>query len=215
MKKYQSYKCAICGNEVEVQNVGGGKLVCCGEPMGIVNENVTAVNLMKAFAGESMARNKYQFFAELAEKEGYHAIARHFMEASENERWHAIAQFKLYNNLINGAELNSTLKNIEYAMAGEHYEYTTMYPEFAALAEAEGLPDIARIFRAIAKVEVEHEREYGELKAALEADGFFSSKEDEYWVCEVCGHVHRGKKAPGVCPLCKVSKEYFKRENLH
>jgi len=215
VKKYQSYKCAICGNEVEVQNVGGGKLVCCGEPMGVVNENVTAVNLMKAFAGESMARNKYQFFAELAEKEGYHAVARHFMEASENERWHAIAQFKLYNNLVNGVELNSTLKNIEYAMAGEHYEHTTMYPEFAALAEAEGLLDIARIFRAIAKVEVEHEREYGELKAALEADGFFSGEEEESWVCEVCGHVHRGKKAPGACPLCKVPKEYFKRESLY
>ena len=88
-----------------------------------------------------------------------------------------------------------------------------MYPEFEAIATEEGLKEIARMLKAIGKVEVEHEKEYRELLDALEAEGFFESDEEEEWVCEVCGHVHRGKKAPGACPLCRVTKEYFKKRN--
>lgn len=214
MRKYESYKCSKCGNEVEVQNVGGGTLTCCGQEMECITENLTAVNLMKAFAGESMARNKYDLFADIAEEEGWHAIARHFREAAINEKWHARAQYKACNELLEGEELHVTAENLVSAAAGEKYEHETMYPEFEEIAKEEGHSKIARLFKAIGKVEVEHEREYLELRQMLEDEGFFESEEDDTWVCEVCGHVHRGKKAPKSCPLCKVDQEYFKREFL-
>ncbi len=214
MRQYETYKCQKCGNEVEVQSVGGGVLTCCGEAMKCVTTDLTAVNLMKAFAGESMARNKYDLFADVAEEEGWHAVARHFREAAENEKWHARAEFKAYHKIVDGKELEITAKNLISAAEGENYEHTIMYPNFAKIAEDEGKKDIARLFNAIGKVEVEHEREYLELKKMLDEEGFFESGEEDVWVCEVCGHVHRGKKAPGACPLCKASKEYFKREFL-
>jgi desulfoferrodoxin-like iron-binding protein len=211
MRENESYRCSVCGNEVEVAHVGGGKLVCCGQEMECVTENLTAVNLMKAFAGESQARNKYEFFADVAREEGLHRIARFFQEAADNEKYHAMAEFKAYNKLVNDIELDSTQKNLQYAADGERYEHEEMYPNFAAIAKEEGLDNIARLFRAIGKVEVEHEREYLELKAALEAEGFFDSENNEEYICEVCGHVHRGKKAPKQCPLCKAGQEYFKK----
>ena len=213
MKKYQTYKCPKCGNEVEVQNVGGGTLVCCGMDMECTTENLTAVNLMKAFAGESQARNKYEFFAQVALDEGYHRVARFFQEAADNEKYHAMAEFKAYNQLVNDVELDTTAKNLQYAADGEKYEHETMYPEFEEVAKEEGLKAIARLFKAIGKVEVEHEAEYLALKKALQEDGFFESDEDVEWVCEVCGHVHRGKKPPASCPLCRVDREYFKKKS--
>ena len=214
MKKYESYKCDKCGNEVEVQNVGGGTLVCCGEDMKCTTTNLTVVNLMKAFAGESQARNKYEFFGEIAREAGWHKIAEHFEEAATNEKYHAKKELEMYNKLMYGMDMFETFKNLDTAIEGENYEHEIMYPEFAKIAEEEGHKDIARIFKAIAKVEVEHEREYKELKKYLEEEGFFQSEEEEFWVCEVCGHVHRGKKAPKACPLCKAGQEYFKREHL-
>ena len=213
MRQYETYKCNKCGNEVEVQNVGGGKLTCCGDEMEMITENLTAVNLMKAFAGESQARNKYEFFAEVAFNESLHRIARFFQEAADNEKYHAMAEFKAYNKLVNDVELDSTKKNIQYAADGEKYEHEEMYPNFEAIAKEEGLKEIARMFKAIGKVEVEHEHEYLELKQALIDEGFLESDTEEEWVCEVCGHVHRGKKPPGACPLCRVEKEYFKKRN--
>jgi len=212
MRQYETYKCNKCGNEIEVQEVGGGTLVCCGEDMECITQNLTAVNLMKAFAGESQARNKYEFFADVAMEEGLHRIARHFQEAANNEKYHAMAEYKAYNQLVNNIELDTTKKNLAYAADGERYEHEEMYPNFEAIAKEEGLKDIARLFRAIGKVEVEHEAEYLALKAALEAEGFFDSQNNEEWICEVCGHVHRGKKAPKACPLCKVGQEYFKKK---
>lgn len=214
MRKYETYKCEKCGNEVEIQAVGGGELVCCGQNMKCITENLTAVNLMKAFAGESMARNKYDLYADAAEKEGFHAVAKHFREAALNEMWHARAEFKEYNKMTLGIELENTKENLVHGMEGENYEHSIMYPEFEEVAKSEGYSAIARLFRAIAKVEVEHEREYNELKTMLEDEGFFESNEEDVWVCEVCGHVHRGKKAPPACPLCKAPQEYFKREFL-
>jgi len=211
MRQYESYKCNKCGNEIELQEVGGGTLVCCGDEMEMITDNLTAVNLMKAFAGESQARNKYEFFADVAFSEGLHRIARHFQEAANNEKYHAMAEYKAYNKLVHDIELDTTQKNLTYAADGERYEHEEMYPNFAAIAKEEGLSDIARLFRAIGKVEVEHEREYLELKAALEAEGFFDSEDNEEYICEVCGHVHRGKKAPVACPLCKAGQEYFKK----
>ncbi|EOH9729962.1 ferritin family protein [Campylobacter jejuni] len=214
MRQYETYKCQKCGNEVEVQNVGGGKLSCCGEEMKCIATDLTAVNLMKAFAGESMARNKYDLFADVAEEEGWHAVARHFREAAENEKWHARAEFKAYHEIVDGKPLEVTTKNLVSAAEGENYEHTTMYPNFAKIAEDEGKKAIARLFTAIGKVEIEHEREYLALKKMLEEEEFFNSEVEELWVCEVCGHIHRGKKAPAACPLCKAPKEYFKREFL-
>lgn len=214
MRQYETYKCQKCGNEVEVQNVGGGKLSCCGEEMECITTDLTAVNLMKAFAGESMARNKYDLFADVAEEEGWHAVARHFREAAENEKWHARAEFKAYHEIVDGKPLEVTTKNLVSAAEGENYEHTTMYPNFAKIAEDEGKKAIARLFTAIGKVEIEHEREYLALKKMLEEEEFFNSEVEELWVCEVCGHIHRGKKAPAACPLCKAPKEYFKREFL-
>ncbi len=213
MRQYETYKCNKCGNEVEVQNVGAGTLVCCGEDMECITQNLTAVNLMKAFAGESQARNKYEFFADMAHEEGYHRISRFFQEAADNEKYHAMAEFKAYNKLVNNIELDTTKKNLQYAADGERYEHEEMYPNFADIAKDEGFKEIARMLTAIGKVEVEHEAEYLELKKALEEEGFFASNENEEYVCEVCGHVHRGRKAPGKCPLCGVGKEYFKKRN--
>lgn len=214
MRQNESYKCPKCGAIVEVVEVGGGKLTCCGVEMECITKNLTEVNLMKAFAGESQARNKYDLYGDLAQEAGYHAIARHFHEAAENEKWHARAEFKKYHELI-GDPIDKMDKNLLDAAAGENYEHTTMYPNFAKIAEEEGLKDVARLFTAIGKVEVEHEREYLALKDMLESEGFFAGEDDgQAWVCEVCGHVHRGKKAPGACPLCKAPKEFFKREFL-
>lgn len=196
------------------QNVGGGKLSCCGVEMECITQDLTAINLMKAFAGESMARNKYDLFADVAEEEGWHAVARHFREAAENEKWHARAEFKAYHEIVDGKPLEVTTKNLVTAAEGENYEHTTMYPNFAKIAEDEGKKAIARLFTAIGKVEIEHEREYLALKKMLEEEEFFNSEVEELWVCEVCGHIHRGKKAPAACPLCKAPKEYFKREFL-
>ena len=161
MKQYETYKCNSCGCEVEVQKTGtNAKLSCCGNEMEMITENLTAVNLMKAFAGESQARNKYEFFAQIAFDEGFHKIAKFFKEAAENEKYHAIAEFKAYNKLVHNIELDSTKNNIQYAADGEKYEHEEMYPNFEAIAKEEGLKEIARMFKAIGKVEVEHEKEY-------------------------------------------------------
>ncbi len=214
MRQYETYKCNKCGCEVEVQETGtNATLSCCGEEMEMITENLTAVNLMKAFAGESQARNKYEFFADVAFEEGLHRISRFFQEAADNEKYHAMAEFKAYNKLVNDVELDTTKKNIQYAADGEKYEHEEMYPNFEAIAKEEGLKEIARMFKAIGKVEVEHEKEYLELKQELIDEGFLESEDEEEWVCEVCGHVHRGKKPPKQCPLCRVEKEYFKKRS--
>ena len=214
MRKYETYKCDKCGSEVEVQIVGKGALQCCGENMKCITENLTAVNLMKAFAGESQARNKYEFFSEIARKKGYHKIAEHFQEAANNEKYHAKKEYEMFNELLYGIKMKNILENLDIAIEGEKYEHEEMYPEFAKIAREEGFNDIARVFKAIAKVEIEHEREYRELRDILEKEGFFNSEETEFWVCEVCGHVHKGKKPPKQCPLCKVDQSFFKREHL-
>lgn len=216
MRQYESYKCSVCGNEVEVQNVGGGTLVCCGKEMDCVTENLTAVNLMKAFAGESQARNKYEYFAKVAQKEGLRDIAEHFQRAANNEKQHAKMELKLHNKMIHRQEsgFGDTAANLQMAVDGESYENTTMYPDFAAIAKAEGYRDAATLFKGIGKVEVEHENMYRALLKRLEAgEEFVSEDGEEAWICEVCGHIHYGKKPPKVCPVCAHAEEYFSRFN--
>ena len=151
MRQFETYKCSKCGNEVEVQTVGGGKLSCCGQEMECITENLTVVNLMKAFAGESMARNKYDLFADMAEEEGLHRIAVHFREAALNEMWHARAQYKEANKMIHGFELDTTAKNLTYAADGERYEHETMYPDFEAIAKEERHCAVARLLKLLAR----------------------------------------------------------------
>lgn len=216
MRQYESYKCNKCGNTVEVQNVGGGTLACCGQDMEMITENLTLVNLMKAVAGESMARNKYEYFAKVAQKEGYRDIAEHFQRAANNEKVHAKLELALHNRMESGTDNNfgNTQENLQYAIDGESYENITMYPDFAAIAKEDGWSEAARLFTGIGKIEVEHENMFKMLLERLVADAEHLSEDDEEeWICEVCGHVHRGKKALKVCPVCKHPQEYQSRLN--
>jgi desulfoferrodoxin-like iron-binding protein len=214
MRQYESYKCSVCGNTVEVSSVGGGELHCCGKKMDCITEDLTSVVLMKAFAGESMARNKYEYFAKIAQKEGLRDIAEHFQRAANNEKMHAKLELKAYNVLNYDKEFGETLENLQIAIDGENYENVTMYPDFAKVAKSEGHSDIARMLDLIGKIEIEHENMYKSLKKRLEDDKeFISDDDEEEWICEVCGHVHRGKKALKVCPVCKHPQEYQSRLN--
>lgn len=216
MRQYESYRCNRCGNVVEVQSVGGGELHCCGEAMEMITENLTAVNLLKAFAGESQARNKYEYFAKVAQKEGYRDIAQHFQRAADNEKVHAKLELALYNRMKNNSEENfgDTKENLQMAIDGESYENVTMYPDFAKIAQDEGYKEAARLFNGIGKIEVEHEKMFKMLLERLESGHEFESQnEDEAWICEVCGHVHYGKKALKKCPVCGHGQEYQSRLN--
>jgi desulfoferrodoxin-like iron-binding protein len=213
MKKHESYKCNVCGNEVEVSSVGGGELSCCGQKMECITTDLTSVVLMKAFAGESMARNKYEYFAKIAQKEGYRDIAEHFQRAANNEKMHAKLELKAYNVLNYDKEFGNTSENLQYAIDGESYENTTMYPDFAKIAADEGHKDISRMLDMIGKIEIEHENMYKSLKERLDSGAEHVSEEEEEWICEICGHVHRGKKALKVCPVCKHPQEYQSRLN--
>ena len=216
MRQYETYKCNACGNEVEVQNVGGGELHCCGQAMEMTTENLTLVNLMKSFAGESQARNKYEYFAKVAQKEGYRDIAEHFQRAANNEKVHAKLELSLHNRMVSNSDDNfgNTAQNLQYAIDGESYENITMYPDFAKIAKEEGYSEAARLFTGIGKIEVEHENMFKMLLERLEAGNeHLSDDEEEAWICEVCGHVHYGKKALKVCPVCKHPQEYQSRLN--
>ncbi len=213
MKKHESYKCNVCGNEVEVSNVGGGTLSCCGKEMACITTDLTSVVLMKAFAGESMARNKYEYFAKIAQKEGYRDIAEHFQRAANNEKMHAKLELKAYNVLNYDKDFGNTSENLQYAIDGESYENTTMYPDFAQVAADEGHKDISRMLSMIGKIEIEHENMYKNLKERLDSGAEHVSEDEEEWICEVCGHVHRGKKALKMCPVCKHPQEYQSRLN--
>ena len=168
----------------------------------------TEANLMAAFAGESQARNKYTYFASKAKKDGYEQIAAIFEETANNEKEHA----KMWFKELHGGEVPETLVNLEDAAAGENYEWTDMYSEFAKVAKEEGFDRIAFLFESVAKIEKEHEERYRKLISNIEEGLVFSSEGDTIWVCRNCGHVVVGKKAPEVCPVCQHAKSYFERK---
>ncbi len=170
----------------------------------------TEKNLEAAFAGESMARNKYTYYASKAKKDGYVQIAALFEETAANEKEHAKIWFKLLHDGIAGTELN-----LKDAAAGENYEWTDMYPTFAKEAREEGFDHIASLFEMVAKIEKEHEERYKKLLANVEGGLVFSKDEDVIWQCSNCGHIVIGKKAPEVCPVCSHPQSYFqiKAEN--
>jgi len=171
---------------------------------------------MKAFAGESQARNKYEYFAKVAQKEGYRDIAEHFQRAANNEKVHAQLELSLNNRMVNNSEnsFGNTLENLQMAIDGESYENLTMYPDFAQIAKEEGHAEAAKLFTGIGKVEVEHENMFKMLLERLDkGTEFLSDNPTEAWICEVCGHVHYGKKALKICPVCKHPEEYQSRLN--
>ncbi len=171
----------------------------------------TEANLMTAFAGESQARNKYTYYASKAKKDGYVQIAQIFEETANNEKEHA----KIWFKLLHDGGVPSTIENLKDAAAGENYEWTEMYAEFAVVAKEEGFDHIAALFEMVAKIEKDHEERYKKLLANIEGGLVFSRDGDMMWICSNCGHVHFGKEAPEVCPVCAHPKAYFmvKAEN--
>ena len=156
----------------------------------------TEKNLMAAFAGESQARNKYHFYAQVAKKEGYEHIAKIFMETAENERAHAKQIFKYLGGLGN------TMENLKDAADGENYEWTTMYREFEEVARKEGFDEIANFFHEVAEVEEEHEKRYLKLLDNIKIGRVFKRDEAVQWRCLNCGYIHTGTEAPETCPAC-------------
>jgi len=168
----------------------------------------TEENLKAAFAGESQARNMYTYFAKVARKEGYLYIAKIFEETAINEMQHAKDEFKLLNGIGN------TVDNLKEAIAGEHYETTTMYPEFAAAAEEEGNREAAILFKMIARVEAEHRDRYKALLEMVENGTVFKREEPIRWKCAKCGYIHEGNEPPAKCPACKHPREYYEPESM-
>ncbi len=171
--------------------------------MAVAKDSKTFENLMAAFAGESQARNKYTYFASVAKKAGYEQIAAIFTETAEQEKEHAKIELRY------ALGIGDTLENLKEAIAGEHYEWTEMYKEFAVVAEEEGYADIAEFFRRVAQVEAEHEIRYQKLLDNLENGTVFQKAEPVRWQCRNCGYVHEGPEAPAVCPTCKHPQAYF------
>ena len=169
----------------------------------------TEANLLTAFAGESQARNKYTYFASKAKKEGYEQIAAIFEETANNEKEHAKMWFKLLGGI------GATTDNLKAAADGENFEWTDMYAQFAKEAREEGFDKIAAMFEGVAKIEKDHEERYRKLLANIEGGLVFSRDGDMVWICRNCGHVHVGKAAPEVCPVCAHPQKYFelKSEN--
>ena len=161
--------------------------------------------LMQAFAGESQARNKYNYFASKAKKEGYEQIAALFLETADNEKEHA----KLWFKYLEGGDIKSTEENLEEAANGENYEWTEMYPEFARVAESEGFKEIAAKFRLVAEIEKRHEERYKKLLNSVKTGVVFVSNDVAVWKCRNCGHIVVGKYAPEICPVCKHPKAFF------
>ena len=165
----------------------------------------TEKNLMEAFAGESMARNKYTYFASRAKKDGYQQIAALFEETAANEKEHA----KLWFKYLEGGSVKDTMSNLKAAAEGENFEWTNMYDRMAQEAEEEGFTEIAARMRGVAAVEKHHEERYLKLLENIEKGIVFSREGDTIWKCRNCGHIVIGKQAPEVCPVCEHAQSYF------
>jgi len=168
----------------------------------------TEENLKAAFAGESMARNKYDYFAKTARQEGYHYVAKIFEETALNEQQHAKDEFKLL------AGIGNTRENLQAALGGELYETSQMYPIFAKQAEEEGNPEAARLFQQIARVEKQHGEAYQKLLDMLEKGTLYKREKPIKWTCLKCGFVHEGLEPPAKCPCCQHAREYFEPDSL-
>ncbi len=181
----------------------------------------TLENLTKAFIGESQARNRYSFYAKTAQKEGYEKIAEVFNTTAEQEKQHAKWLFRMINGIkgdgVEGTSVEAdavfvfgtTEENLKSAISGENYEYTSMYPEFADVAQEEGYPEVAARLRSIAKAEEHHEERYKKILKELEEGTFFKKEEKVWWVCRECGYQFFGTESPKICPSCDHPRAYY------
>ena len=184
--------------------------------MGKLKGTLTEKNLLKSFAGESQARNRYTFFASVAKKEGYEQIAWIFHETADNEKEHAEVFFKHLEGgdveitaAYPAGKIGNTAENLLAAAEGEKLEWGTLYPEFEKIAEEEGFEDIAESFEEIAEVEEQHEKRYRKLLENVKNGSVFKKDVEAKWKCRNCGYVHTGKEAPDTCPACKHSQSYY------
>ena len=212
-----SFRCKVCGYVYEGDQLPEGFVcpVChkdasffepvCGCKSGEKSlcGTKTLENLKTAFAGESMARNKYTYFASVARKEGYVQIAEIFLETAKNEQEHAKLWFKAMKGI------GTTAENLAAAAQGENYEWTDMYAEFAKTADEEGFPELAKKFRLVGEVERHHEERYRKLLDNVQMKKVFEKAGETMWVCRNCGHIVIGPKAPEVCPCCDHPQSYF------
>ena len=190
--------------------------------MASIKGTKTKQNLLKSFAGESQARTRYTFFASVAKKEGYEQIAGVFMETAEQEKEHAKRFFKFLEGgdleitaSYPAGKIGTTAENLMAAAMGEHEEWDVLYAEFAKVADEEGFPEIAEVYRRIALVEAEHERRYLKLLSRITDGDFFVRDGEIWWQCRNCGYIIMGKEAPLKCPACAHPRAYFepKKEN--
>ena len=165
----------------------------------------TEANLQAAFAGESQAHTKYQYYASKAKKDGYVQISNIFLETAKNEKEHA----KIWFKLLHDGDIPDTMANLNDAADGEAYEWTDMYAEFARVADEEGFTDIAEKFRQVGAIEKEHEERYRKLIGNIEGGIVFSRDGDRTWICSNCGHIVIGPEAPEICPVCAHPQSYF------
>ena len=166
----------------------------------------TEDNLKAAFAGESQARNKYDYYAKVARKEGMYYVAKIFEETAINEHQHAKDHFKLLKGI------NDTQSNLKDAISGEHHETVSMYPDFAKEAEEEGNQEAANLFRQIGKVEARHEARYKKILERTENGTLFKREKEINWKCSKCGYIHHANEAPHKCPACKHPQGYYEPE---
>lgn len=214
--KMVKYRCTVCGYIHEGELSADFKCPICKAPASSfvkIEEKTETVNrykgtkteknLEEAFAGESQARNKYTYFANVASREGYDQLAEIFLKTARNEQEHARIWYEELGHI------NNTAENLKAAAAGENYEWTDMYARFAKEAEEEGFSDLAARFRRVAAIEKSHEERYLKLLKNVEMQQVFAKSEETMWECRVCGHLVIGKKAPTVCPVCKYAQSYF------
>ena len=184
--------------------------------MATIKGSQTEKNLLKAFAGESQARNRYTYFSSVARNEGYEQIAAIFLDTADNEKEHA----KVFFNYLEGGDveitaaypagkIKSTVENLDAAAAGEAMEYSKIYPEFERVAREEGFEDIANSFKEIGEVEEQHERRYNKLLKNLAEGRVFKKPQPVKWRCRNCGYVHEGPEAPKECPACKHPQAFY------
>lgn len=219
MSADQQWKCSVCGYIHEGDLTDDFICPVCKQPANVfvkVEEDKaestnkyegtqTEKNLLEAFAGESMARNKYTYFAKVAREEGYDQIAGIFESTARNEQEHARVCFEELGHI------NTTADNLLYAAQGENYEWTDMYDRFAKDADEEGFPALAERFRKIAAIEKSHEERYRKLLDNVEMQKVFEKSEETMWECRICGHLVIGKKAPGACPVCGYTQSFFEQ----
>lgn len=192
--------------------------------MALLKGTETHKNLMRAFAGESQARNRYTFFAEIAKKQGYPLIEKTFLYTADQEQAHAKAFFEYLATEFNGEEIEidaaypvdyyqeNTLQNLLASVEAEAHEHNEVYPAFAEVAKKEGFNQIAATFSMIAKIEEVHSKRFATIVKELKEETLFKKATPVAWHCEVCGHIHYGVAAPAICPVCKHAKGFFKAE---